>query len=597
MIAMSFDPQLILGLIFIIAAVLLISERIRPDLLALCILVVLGISGLVHGPELFAGFSGSAVITLIGISILSRGLYQTGIARGLGNWLHHFSRGSEKRLMVGIILSAALFSLFMNNIAVVGVLLPAALVLSRKAHIPASRILIPLAYGTTLGGMATLLTTANLILSGTLRDAGFAGFKMTDFLPIGIPLVIMGTIYIVLVGRKQLPQTTKGPLPGQLPDRLAELYELRSDLGQVEILTESRFANQTIQQADWQKNCGLNILALTRGQTTIAAPDGNQLLLPGDLLLVEGPIETNLNNWGLRPVASQENLPLTSESVTLGELVISPHAAILGKTLCEVEFRRKFGLNVLAIWHEGRPVRSNITSLPLRPGDALLVQGAWDKITDLSSDPNIMLLEEDEDAVRNPRKILTAVLITSAVVLTAVLNWAPISLASICGAVLMVLTGCIGMDDLYQSIEWKAIFLIAGMWPLSSALISTGLAQTIVTFLGGWIGPFTPLGITALLIALAALLAQFVSGQVAAISLAPLALAAAAQTNGDPHTILLGVALGCSLTFSTPTAHPTNIMVMSPGGYQFRDYLRMGLPLTILCYILILLGLRIFFGL
>ncbi len=594
---MSVYPQILLGGIFLVAAVLLISERIRPDLLALCVLVALGITGLVTGPALFAGFSGSAVITLIGISILSRGLYQTGIARGLGNWLHRFSKGREDRLIIGVTLSAAVFSLFMNNIAVVGVLLPAALVLSRKARIPAGRILMPLAYGTTLGGMATLLTTANLILSGALKDAGYAGFRMTDFLPIGIPLIILGTIYMVVFGRKKLPVSTHGPLPGQLQDRLTELYQLRSDLGQVEILPGSPLAEKTIQQADWQKNCGLNILALTRSRVTTTAPDGNQMLHSGDVLLVEGSTEKQIEQWGLRALPWQEEVPLTSDSVTLGELVISPHAALLGKTLCEIEFRRKYNLNVLAIWREGQPVRSNITALPLRPGDALLVQGAWDKITDLTADPNLMLLEEDEDAVRNPRRILMAVIITAGVVLTAALDWAPISLAAICGAVLMVLTRCISMNDLYQSIEWKAIFLIAGMWPLSTALLSTGLADTVVSGLGQLIGPLTPLGITALLMALAALLAQFVSGQVAAISLAPLALTAAIQTGAAPHTIMLGVALGCSLTFSTPTAHPTNIMVMSPGGYQFRDYLRAGIPITILSYVMILLGLKFFFGL
>ena len=593
-------PAIFALILTVVAAVLLISELIRPDLLALIVMVILGLVGIVSPQDTFSGFSGSAVMTLLGISIISEGLHQTGVTHWLGNLMYKLGKQSEIRLVATTMLVSAGLSLFMNNIAAVGVMLPAVMTLSRQTRISPSRLMMPLAYGTVLGGMATLLTTSNIIVSGTLRDAGFKPFGLLDFFPIGAPLVLIGVIYMLSLGRRLLPkENSGGPAePSQLLRmKLANLYQIQKSLCEVLVLPVSPMANLSILNGKWASRLGgANIIGVTHNDHTQLAPPNERIIYAGDRLLIQGDIDLDrLPRLGLRIVIHNDATPdIASATTVLAEVVISPHAGIIGQTLRQLGFREHYSLNVLGIWRSNKPILAHLADLPLRFGDALLVQGSAERIHVLEQESDLIVLQEDPDAVLKPGKHSRALVITFLTLGVAATGILPVAIVVMAGAVLMVLAHCLSMNDAYHGIEWKAIFLIAGMWPLSIAIRATGLASITVHSLINLVGQVPPLVIAALLLTLALVLTQLMSGQVASLVLAPLALAAAALVKVDPRGMAMAVALGCSLAFPTPFGHPVNIMVMSPGGYSFRDFMRVGLPLTILIMAGILVGLKVF---
>jgi di/tricarboxylate transporter len=595
-------PTLLTLFVTLIAAVLLVSERLRPDLIALMVLVTLGISGVVTPTEAFAGFSGSAVLTIIAVSILSEGLRQTGATVRLGRRLQQLGGKSEVSLILVTILISAFLSLFMNNIAAVGVLLPIVMSLCRHSGLSPARLMLPLAYGTTLGGMATLLTTSNIIVSGALRDAGFKPFGLLDFLPIGIPVVAIGTIYMILIGRRLMPQKTPQDhlLNNQeLLARLTKLYGIHKNLCEISVMPDSPLANKTIRDGGWGCDLRLNVVGLARGGQIHMAPDSTEMILGGDVILAQGKADAN--------VLAKNRLNLLAHSIfarrvtggatTLAEIVLSPHTTLTGKTLREFHFREKYGMNVLAIWRAGHPIRSEYASLPLQGGDALLVQGTLARLHMLKAENDFIVLEEDPEALYQPCKSILAMLITFLTLGIASLDWMPVPYIALAGAVLMVLTGCMSMNDAYRSIEWKAIFLIAGMWPLSTAILSSGLAVESMNLMIPALGVSTPLMLAGVLLIFSLIVTQLMGGQVASLVLAPMALAAAGGIGVDPRAMGMAVALGCSLAFPTPFGHPVNLLVMGPGGYTIKDYLRVGIPLTVLVMATILIGLNIYWQL
>lgn len=585
-----------------IAVILLITEILRPDVVAMLVLVALGVTGTVGSQDLFAGFSGSAVITLIGISMIGAALHKTGVTLNLSRWMQRMGSKSEATLILITFLTAAGLSLFMNNIAVVGILLPAVMTLSRATGVTPSRLLLPLAYGTIIGGMATLFTTSNIIVSGTLKDAGYQPFGVLDFLPIGLPLIAVGAIYMVTAGRKMLPDTKPAGRNGimtKLGDRLIELYNLKSNLSEIMVLPQSPFAEKTILDGDWRNKIGLTIIGVIHNGQSYLAPRRRDIIHAGDRLIIKGTIDPEkMDEYSLVTVPGSETRPeVVNHVIKLAEVVIPPHSTLTGKTLRDIKFREKYHLTVIAVWRSNQPVHTGLADLSLQTGDALLVQGTASRILLLHNDPDLVLLEEDPDAVLAPGKTYLAFGITLLTLIIAAVGILPVAEVVLAGAILLVITGCMNMNDAYRAIEWKAIFLIAGMWPLSTAIRDTGLASFGVHSLLNLLGDVAPIWIALALILIAMLLTQVMSGQVAALVVAPLALAAAAAAQLDARTLSMAVALGCSLAFMTPYGHPVNIMVMSPGGYNFRNYMRIGIPLTILSILVILAGLTIFWEL
>ncbi|MEJ5314163.1 MULTISPECIES: SLC13 family permease [Anaerolinea] len=593
-------PAFFTLVVMILAAALFISERVRPDLVALIVLVFLGIGGIVTPQEAFAGFSGSAVITILGISILSEALRQTGVTRWLGTHMHRLGARTEKHLILTTLLVSAGLSLLMNNIAVVGVLLPAVLGLARRSHTSPSRLMMPLAYGTALGGMATLLTTANLIVSNALKDAGYAPFGLLDFFPVGAPLVVLGAVYMVTLGIRLMPHYTHedDTLPQQLHEKLSQLYGLTRRLYEIEVLPTCPLAGQTLREARWLQRTGLRILTVRPQGRINLPPFPGMRVHPGDVLVVQGILQMEqMDALGLRFLRALPDLqPIAESGLALAEIIVSPHGGLIGRTLQEVHFNETYQLQVLGIWREGAPLLDDLGSVRIREGDTLLVQGAAERLHLLRHNSDWIVLEEDPDAPLKPERFGLSLGITALALGTAAFNLLPVSLAVFGGAVLLLLTGCLDMQEAYHAVEWKAIFLIAGMWPLSTAMRTSGLVNDLLQPLMGGMGQLPVWMVALILIVLAFIFTQIMSGQVAALVLAPVAITVASHLHLDARALGMAVALGCSLSFPTPFGHPVNVLVMTPGGYTFRDYFRVGMPLTLLAIVFILTGLHLFWG-
>jgi di/tricarboxylate transporter len=348
---------------------------------------------------------------------------------------------------------------------------------------------------------------------------------------------------------------------------------------------------QSIAASRIGESLGLSILAIERGRQTILAPKPDEALRVNDVLIIVGRSERveQLVELGVAiEVESDREDDFSSDYIGMAEVIIAPRSRVVGQTLKQINFRQKFGLTVIALWRSGRSYRTDVGELPLQFGDALLMHGPRDKLHLLQAEPDfIVLLPENVEAQRPAKAWLAAAIMLMTLSVMAI-GWLPVAEATFTGAVLLIVTKCLTMDEAYQAIEWRAVFLIAGMLPLGLALTKTGAAAWLGQVLIQTFGGFGPLILLAVFYLTAMLLTQFVSGQAAAVIVAPIALSAAIQINSSPYAFAMAAALACSTAFMTPIAHPVNLLVMGPGGYAPRDFVKVGLPLTVVVFIVLL---------
>jgi len=597
---MTLSIAFVLGLILVFS-LLLIFDKLRPDVAAMLLLVILGLTGLVSAQELFSGFSRSAVMTILALFIITRGLERTGATRYLGRELGRFSAGRETRAIVVVMIAASALSLVMNTIAAAAVLLPGVIGLTyQHEHLRPSKLLMPLSFAALLGGMATLYTTANILVSGVLTEQGLRPYAVFDFLPVGLPMALTGIVFMATLGQRWLPEAGIGSQAGPRRVRvnLSETYGLVATVQAVYVKPGSSMAGLSLAEGGWGQHLGLNVVGLSRGGKVTLAPPHNEEVLEGDVILFTGNIdESEAKHYGL--ILTEDPTwkgQLVSDAVGLVEVVLAPRSRLAGSTLSEISFRDKYDLSILAIWREGHIIREGLADVPLHFGDTLLLQGRRSKINLLHREADFLVLEEDTSPIETPVKAAIAIFLTTAAVVLPALNVLPIAEAAFAAASLMVVSNCVSMDDAYSAIEWKVVFLIAGMLPLGTAMTNTGtavfLGRGLVTILGG----LGPLAVAGGLFTLTTLLTQVMSGQATAVILAPIAIAAAQQVGADPRGMALAVALGCSMAFLTPFGHATNLLVMGPGGYTIKDYARVGLPLTLVLAVVFLVALPLVWG-
>lgn len=584
------------------AIVALLSERLRPDLVALLAVLALGVTGVLTPQETFSGFSGPAVITLLGLFILAEGLQRAGVTERAAEAIARVAGDRESVLVLVVMLAAASLSLVMNNIAAAAVLLPAVSAAAQRSHVSPARLLMPLAFGTLLGGMATLLTTSNIIVSSLLRDAGGKGFGLLDFAPVGVPVVVCGIGYMVLVGRRRLPtQSASERLQAQRRQAgggtdLVALYGLGSRLFRARVPAGSRLIDQPIAGTHLRELYGVNVLAVERGGEVVGSPPPAFVLRLDDVLHFQGDLEDFRRRdvepyLEVLPPRSWREADLESPELLVAEVVLAPRSALVGTTLRESHFRSKYGMNVLAIWRGDRPILDGLGDLPLQFGDALLVQGPRERLRVLIDEPELIVLAGEEELppprVHGKRAIAVAVLLAALVAAVAT----PLSTAEVMlgGALAMVLLGVLTMDQAYQAIDWRTIFLVAGMLPLGIALAKSGAADLLAGVLVQTAGRAGMLALLATLVAVSVLLVQAMNGPAVAAVMAPIAITAARLAGVDPRGFAMGVALATSMAFLTPLGHPVNLLVMGSGGYRFRDYWRVGWPLTLLLLAVVLL--------
>jgi di/tricarboxylate transporter len=597
---MTTEAWITIGII-IISAILLITERVRSDLVAIFVALSLRLTGVLSTEQALSGFSQSAVLTILSVFIITHGLEKTGATGWVGRHLLRLAGASEKRLLTVITLTAAMLSIFMNTIAAAAILLPTTMGIARELKIRPSRLLMPLSFGALLGGTATLLTTANIIVSNTLNLNGIDPYGLFEFLPVGIPIVITGALLMVWLAPKLLPaRDLAGEIARMklLRGELARIYHLREGTSEVHLQEGSPMAGKTLLEGAWGKELNLTVLGISHENHLVLAPDPGTVIQEEDIVLLDGtPTPEEMEEYGLEFTYTSNLVSgLASEEVPLIEVVLAPRSELERKTLRQIHFRERFGLQVIALWREGLVIQRGIADLPLRFGDAMLLQGLKSKVRLLRLDPNFLILEEEQEVRPGKQALLASLILIGSLGLTAI-QVLPIAIATLLGAALMVLTRCLTMDQAYRSVEWRAIFMIAGMIPLSTALQITGAADTLANGLLQFIGMTAPLTTGILLLVCASILSLFLSGQASAVVMAPIAIAAAISMNVDPRALSMAVAIGCSLAFISPLGHPANILVMGPGGYTVRDYVRLGVPLTILTIVVASLGLHWVWGL
>ncbi len=599
---MNFEIATVL-IILISTVALFIVSRLGPDVVALLSVLALLLTGTLQVQEGLAGFGNPAVITIASLCLVTAGLTNTGVATWIGRRLLRIAGESEGRLVTLTMAAAAALSLVMNNIASASVLLPGLTSIARHTKISASKLLIPLSFGTLLGGMATLFTTVNILVNDALHAKGLAGFTLWDFFRIGSLVTVAGIAFMVLCGRKLLPDYPHKDMTPvrRLPADLAKLYQVPELLFEARILAGSPLDGKTVAQSQLGQAYNLNIVGILRGGRIKLSPPRDEELKAGDRLLLEGEdtlLRQSQESLGLLCV-KEGNVPLVDladRDIGIVEIVVSPYADVVGSSLRDIHFREKLGLTVLALRREGQPVRQGVPDLPLRFGDALLVQGPRQRLRLLRTERNFILLDEPELAseVMQPEKAPWASLAMVIMVALAGFHVVRISTASLLAAMLMVVSGALRMEEGYRAIEWKAVVMIGGMLSMGTALDKSGAAALISQHL---LHALAPLGNHAAIggyYLLSMLLAQAMSGAATAVILAPIALSAAAQMGVSPYPLLMTVILGTSSAFLTPMSHPANLLVMGPGGYKFTDYARVGGYLTAIIFALIVVLVPVF---
>jgi len=768
-----------------IALVLFISEVLRMDLVALLVLCALAVTGVVTPNEAISGFSNAAVITVWAMFILSEGLTRTGIADILGRQVMKIAGRKEVSLIFWIMVISGGLSAFMNNIGVAALMLPVVIDIARRTEVPPSRLLMPLAYGCLLGGLTTLIgTPPNLLIAGALAQGGEIPFTLFDFTPVGAGAMMVGVLFVCLVGRLMLPKVAKQKrsqrnlrsqyslqertftmtvpydsvlvgktlaesrissaaglivmvlerrsqvmtLPSKrtilesgdklmIQGRLDRFNEMRqwSDLiiereapllqsllsGQVELVEvtvakDSVLVKNLLHHMEFRRRFNANVLAIKRddvirrdnlayvpiragdklllqgdenlldelegnhefsscritteedltgdyrlqervfvvrvprdsklGGSTLAKsrigdafdfrllgtiregtlqfmPEPDEIILGGDLLLLQGrptdlDVLVGLQELTVRqePSAAATGI-FESDRLSTLEATLAPQSKLAGKKVDDINFREKFGLELSAIWRSGKAIRSDLDHLELLHGDALLFVGPRQKLSLLNDDADFLVLTPVSAPSTDTRRAPLASLIMLGVITAVLIGWLPISVAAILGASLMVLSGCLNMEQAYRAIDWRAVFLIAGMLPLGIAMQETGAAEYLATKVMSGLGEFGPWPVIMGLYAITALGTMIIPTAALVVLMSPIVLSACGEMGIMPHTAMMAVAMAASASFTSPISHPANILVMGPGGYRFSDYIKLGVPLTLVIFVAVMLLLPIFWPL
>lgn len=769
--------HVILYVLLAVVVFLLVTEWIPLEATALLTMSFLALTGLVPTQEALSGFSNPAVITIWAVFILSGALDRTGVADRIGRGLQRMAGRTEIGLTIVLMLGAGLMSAVMNNVAVAALLLPVTMDLARANHIPPSRLLMPLAYGSLLGGLTTMIgTPPNILVTNALRDAGLETFGLFDFTPVGAVIMVAGILFMVFGGRLMLPRRdvaaaasrSAEDLPGQYhlqertfiltlpfgnpligltladsrlgaasglyvvavfrgeqtiitpsPDltlqagdrlfvqgRLERFYDIQAlvnlivaeraidlawfadrglVLAEVFLPEGSELVGRTLTEARFEDNDEVKLLALRRREELFFVPPPDMSLQTGDCLLLYGDaraidgLQPENDRYQLSPLQKTQDLQaayrlnerlfslhlvedtdledvsleiprleellglkilsvwrseeraelnaaeltagdrlfaidagrsldgilgladlmvdtnaaptdlLDSGQVGLAEAVLAPRSELVGKTPRQLHFRDKYGLGILAIWRAGRAYRTFLRDFELQFGDALLLFGPLDRLQALADDKNLIVLTGSLQQPRRTEKALLSGLVMAATLAPVLLGLVPIYLAVIVGAAAMIVTRCITMEEAYRAIEWRAVFLIAGLLPLGSALERSGIAAEVAAQVATLAGSYGPLALLAGLVLLTFAATCIIPTAALVLLMAPIALSTADAAGLSPQSLLMAIAMASSASFLTPIAHPANILVMGPGGYRFRDYIIVGLPLTLVVFVIIMI--------
>ncbi|PIV26300.1 MAG: SLC13 family permease [Anaerolineae bacterium CG03_land_8_20_14_0_80_58_20] len=608
--------QWLLVFVVCIPLVLVLMNRLRIDLAALVMAVALGILQFVGFGMLgsagntdavsnvLSGFGQPIVLILISLFILTHMLEKSGVTRWIAWQLLKVGGVNQSRLIGLFATTAAFLSLFMNNLAAGALVLPIAMEVARRTAIKPSKLLIPVAYGTLLGGSATYFTSANIIVSTLLQNASppQSALGVLDFTPTGGLIAIAGILFLTFLGPRLLPDrkpTEEQGFARMTGSELEEFFSLAERVWEGRVLPSADLVGKTLAQSEIGRQWGVTVAAIYRAHDDILLPQPQQVIRENDVLVLVGREEKikDLAELGLDVHPESSESHLTSRGVTFAEIILSPHSKALGQTLKDLDFRRHYGLSVVAVHRLERSYRTDVGNLNLEVGDALLVVGTTAQLERLRRSGDFIVLKPNwSDLPVNKKEAAISVVIVLAGIVAAIAG-VPVYLAMLAAAVLALLLKMLTVEEAYRSVEWQVVFLIAGMYVVSEAMVETRLADLLGSALLPAIRPFGGLGLAAGAYLLTAVLTQFMGGQVTALVTGPITISAAIQMGVSPQAIAVATAIGCSASFFTPLAHPVNILMIAPGNYTFGDFFRSGWILTIISFVMLLVGMVLFWRL
>ena len=611
-------------IILLISAILFVSGKVRSDLVAICALLALLLFQIITPAQGLSGFSNSTVIMMVGLFIVGGGIFQTGLAKMIGSKVMSLSGKSETRMFLLVMLVTGSIGAFVSNTGTVALMLPIIVSMAASAGTSPRRLLMPLAFASSMGGMMTLIgTPPNLIVSDTLKVSGYEPLSFFSFLPVGLIVLAVGILYLLPATKMLTPkEKVDKKKSGKSLKELVREYGISSTLFRVHIKDENSDAiGKTIVELDVYRNYGLNVLEVRRssGQNRFVRTVSQQLASPdmvlghGDVLYLSGDpehVSRFASDYTLRMLdihtdeieGSSSHPSMDFFDIGVAEILIMPTSSMIGRRIADAGFRSKFSVNVLGIRRKNEYILQDLGGVKMMDGDVLLVQGAWSDIARMKNESTnwVVLGEPLQEAakVTLDHKAPIAAAIMIAMVVAMVVESIPVEpvTAVLLAAVLMVATGCIrSMEAAYKTLNWQTIVLFAAMLPMSTALEQTGVSKMISGSIVDGLGASGPVILLAAVYAVTSLMTIFISNTVTAVLMAPIALQCAVGIGVNPVPFMFAVTVAASMCFASPFSTPPNALVMSAGQYTFMDYVKVGLPLQILIGVVMVLVLPLLF--
>lgn len=575
----------IVFVIAVVAVVLFATEQLSVDIVALLIMTLLLVLGIITPTEGISGFSNQATVTVAAMFIISEALFKTGAVTYIGKLTSTIFRKNYWLGLITVMLGVGFFSAFINNTPVVAIFIPILLGVAKDLKKSASKLLMPMSFASMFGGVCTLIgTSTNILVSSIAEEQGQPAFSMFEIAPLGVILFVIGTVYMFAAGIHLIPERrTEGDL--------IETFRLQEYITEIVLLANSSSVGKQIKNAPLVKEIDLAIIEIQRGEETINLPSPEEILRAGDVLRVRCDLEKfrkirEREGVLLKPRYKWRDEDIEAEDSKLVEAVVALNSYFIGKSLKDLQFRENTGATVLALRHRGRLMREKLSDTELNAGDALLLEVKANRYNQLRQNPSFVITSEIKRENFRKRKLIPAILIVLGVVATATLGFMPIVVSAIVGALLLILVGCITIEESYKAIEWRIIFLLAGVLTLGIALEKTGAARlmsaTIVEYVGSWGGK---VGLVSAFFLLTSLLTGVMSNNATAALLAPIAIATANSLGTNPRPFLVAVMVAASASFMTPVGYQTNTLIYGPGQYRFADFLKVGTPLNIILWI------------
>lgn len=613
-------------IVLLVAAVFFAMGKVRSDLVALCALLALMMFGILSPAEALSGFSNPVVIMMVGLFVVGGAIFQSGLAKKISGKMMNLAGNSELRLFLLVMLVTAFIGAFVSNTGTVALMLPIVVSLAARARMNVSRLLIPLAFSSSLGGMLTLIgTPPNLVIQETLVEAGYEPLSFFSFAPVGVICIAVGMVVLLPLSQWFLGKKSSSDGHGRRKSKslheLVREYHLTDNLVRVKVDADSLACGKTVSELDIHNRYALTVYEVRREKTMqsgllktvnqrLAGPQTE--LQSGDIIYIIGEkAQTSkfVSDYRLAVVETQESEPeeggaqLDFYDIGIAEIVMMPTSRLVNRKLKESGFRSKYHINIVGVRRKGQYIMDNLAELRLHGGDVLLVQGTWENISRLNRDEEdwVVLgqpLEEAEKVTLDYKAPLAAciMLLMIALMVFDFIPVAPVTAVMFAG-VLMVLSGCFrNVEAAYKTINWESIVLIAAMLPMSVALEKTGASALVSRTLAESLGHYGPYALLAGIYFSTSLLTLFISNTATAVLMAPIALSSAAQMGLSPYPFLFAVTLGASMCFATPFSTPPNALVMQAGRYTFMDYVKVGLPLQVIVGIVMVFALPLLFG-